>query len=77
MRSLVWIVTSLTFATYMGWARAQLCSSITSYPAHLLHFDGQWVEVDLLETGVSGRYVRVLTTYTPSWVAWSEIEVYE
>lgn len=38
---------------------------------------GQWLELDLLESGVSGRYVRITTTSSPSWVSWREIEVYE
>jgi len=39
--------------------------------------EGQWIELDLLEAGISGRYVRVTTTSSPSWVGWDEIEVYE
>ncbi len=35
---------------------------------------GQWIE---LNSGVGGiRYLRVLTTMSPSWVSWWEIEVY-
>jgi RHS repeat-associated protein len=35
---------------------------------------GQWLELTTGATGV--RYVRVLTTQSPSWVAWREVEVY-
>jgi RHS repeat-associated protein len=36
--------------------------------------NGQWLQFDTATTNV--RYVRVTTTSSPSWVAWSEIEVY-
>ena len=36
--------------------------------------DGQWIE--LSAPAVNVRYVKVLTTQSPSWVAWSEVEVY-
>jgi F5/8 type C domain len=40
--------------------------------------DGQWLIVDLSATNKplpTGRYLRVLTTASPSWVAWREIVV--
>jgi F5/8 type C domain len=37
--------------------------------------DMQWLDVDLSETTPTGRYLRVLTTVSPSWVAWREIVV--
>jgi hypothetical protein len=30
-----------------------------------------------MEAGITGRYVRISTTSSPSWVAWREIEIYE
>ncbi len=35
---------------------------------------GAWVEATFAPTSV--RYVRIKTTSSPSWVAWSEVEVY-
>jgi hypothetical protein len=35
---------------------------------------GQWLEMNTILTGI--RYLKVITTSSPSWVAWSEIEVY-
>jgi F5/8 type C domain len=35
---------------------------------------GQWLEFD--STATSVRYLKVVTTQSPSWVGWSEIEVY-
>ena len=35
--------------------------------------DRQWVDLSL---SGSARYVRILTTASPSWVAWGEIELY-
>ncbi len=35
----------------------------------------QWLEVDVPDPKPSGRYLRVLTTASPSWVAWREIVV--
>ncbi len=35
---------------------------------------GQWLE--LTTTAQNVRYVRVVTTGSPSWVAWNEVEVY-
>jgi hypothetical protein len=37
--------------------------------------DGQWLIVDLSTQKPTGRYLRVLTTASPSWVAWREIVV--
>jgi RHS repeat-associated protein len=37
--------------------------------------NGQWLE--LTTSAANVRYVKVLTTSSPSWVAWGEIEVYE
>jgi YD repeat-containing protein len=36
--------------------------------------NGQWLEFDPNTSNI--RYLKVLTTSSPSWVAWSEIEVY-
>jgi RHS repeat-associated protein len=36
--------------------------------------NGQWLEFNSSASNI--RYVKVLTTSSPSWVAWSEIEVY-
>jgi len=36
--------------------------------------DSQWLE---LQTNVSVRYLRVVTTKSPSWVGWREIEIYQ
>lgn len=36
---------------------------------------GQWIEVDVTAQKPTGRYLRVLTTASPSWVAWREIVV--
>lgn len=36
---------------------------------------GQWLEYTL-PTPVSARYVSIVTTASPSWVAWREVEVY-
>jgi RHS repeat-associated protein len=35
---------------------------------------GQWLELNTTASGV--RYVKVLTTVSPSWVGWVEVEVY-
>ena len=35
--------------------------------------DMQWLDVDLSGTTPTGRYLRVSTTASPSWVAWREI----
>jgi hypothetical protein len=35
--------------------------------------DMQWLEADVPDPKPSGRYLRVLTTASPSWVAWREI----
>jgi hypothetical protein len=37
--------------------------------------DGQWLELKAKANDV--RYVKVVTTKTPSWIAWREIEVYK
>jgi hypothetical protein len=37
--------------------------------------DMQWLEADVAGPKPSGRYLRVLTTVSPSWVAWREIVV--
>jgi hypothetical protein len=37
--------------------------------------DMQWLDVDVPDPKPSGRYLRVLTTISPSWVAWREIFV--
>jgi hypothetical protein len=37
--------------------------------------DMQWLEADVSDPKPSGRYLRVLTTASPSWVAWREIVV--
>ena len=37
--------------------------------------DSQWLEVDVAAQKLTGRYLRVLTTASPSWVAWREIVV--
>ena len=39
--------------------------------------NGQWLENLSIEIPTAVRYVRVTTPSTPSWVAWSEIEVFE
>lgn len=36
----------------------------------------QWLEVDFSPHLTNVQYIRVLTTDSPSWVAWKEIEVY-
>jgi hypothetical protein len=38
--------------------------------------DGQWIEVELANA-VQGRYLRVHTASSSSWVAWREIQVYQ
>jgi hypothetical protein len=35
--------------------------------------DMQWLEADVPDPKPTGRYLRVLTTVSPSWVAWREI----
>jgi hypothetical protein len=35
----------------------------------------QWLEADIPDPKPSGRYLRVQTTTSPSWVAWREIVV--
>jgi hypothetical protein len=37
--------------------------------------DMQWLEVDFPDPKPTGRYLRVQTTASPSWVAWREIVV--
>ena len=37
---------------------------------------GQWLEVNLSQPAVNVRYLKINTTSSPSWVSWSEIEVY-
>jgi hypothetical protein len=37
--------------------------------------DMQWLEADIPDPKPSGRYLRVQTTASPSWVAWREIVV--
>ena len=37
--------------------------------------DMQWLEADVSDAKPSGRYLRVQTTASPSWVAWREIVV--
>jgi hypothetical protein len=37
--------------------------------------DMQWIEADVADPQPTGRYLRVLTTASPSWVAWREIVV--
>jgi hypothetical protein len=37
--------------------------------------DMQWLEADIPDPKPSGRYLRVQTTTSPSWVAWREIVV--
>lgn len=37
--------------------------------------DMQWLEADIPDPQPSGRYLRVQTTTSPSWVAWREIVV--
>ncbi len=37
--------------------------------------DMQWLDVDVRDPKPRGRYLRVLTTASPSWVAWREIVV--
>jgi F5/8 type C domain len=37
--------------------------------------DMQWLDVDVSRSEPTGRYLRVLTTKSPSWVAWREIVV--
>ncbi len=37
----------------------------------------QWLENFDINNPIAVRYVRVTTTTTPSWVAWSEIEIFE
>jgi hypothetical protein len=37
--------------------------------------DMQWLDVDVSDQNPTGRYLRVLTTVSPSWVAWREIVV--
>lgn len=38
--------------------------------------DGQWLETNFSPAAGNVRYLRVVTTTSPSWVAWAEIEVY-
>jgi hypothetical protein len=33
----------------------------------------QWIEADVPDPQPTGRYLRVQTTASPSWVAWREI----
>ncbi len=59
----------------------QVYGGVTSPAATLLHtFDGVTAEGDELVhefvTPPSVRYLRVLTTASPSWVSWREVEVY-
>jgi hypothetical protein len=35
---------------------------------------GQWLEMNTSLAGI--RYLNVITTSSPAWVAWSEVEVY-
>ena len=35
---------------------------------------GQWIDVSL--SPVAGRYIQITTSSSPSWVAWTEIEIY-
>jgi F5/8 type C domain len=37
--------------------------------------DMQWLDVDVSDSKPTGRYLRVATTVSPSWVAWREIVV--
>jgi hypothetical protein len=37
--------------------------------------DAQWLEADVSDAKPCGRFLRVLTTASPSWVAWREIVV--
>ena len=37
---------------------------------------GQWLEVNLSPPAVNVRYLKINTTSSPSWVSWTEIEVY-
>jgi hypothetical protein len=37
--------------------------------------DMQWLEADVPDPKPSGRYLRVLTTASSTWVAWREIVV--
>lgn len=39
--------------------------------------DNVWVDVDFLEAGITGRYVRIETTGSTDWVGWREVEVYD
>jgi hypothetical protein len=35
--------------------------------------DMQWLDVDVADPKPGGRYLRVQTTASPTWVAWREI----
>ena len=37
---------------------------------------GQWLEPGFSPAAANVRYVKINTTTSPSWVAWTEIEVY-
>ncbi len=47
----------------------QLANSITSYTT-----GGVTFEVPVMK---SGRYIRIVTTQSPSWVAWEQVDAYE
>ena len=38
---------------------------------------GSTIEADLLNAPTNGRFVRVTTTASNSWIAWREIAIYE
>lgn len=39
--------------------------------------DGQWLEFAPQDPWTGVRFFKVVTVSSPSWVTWSEIEVYE
>lgn len=60
-----------THKIYMGNSTStlELANSFTSYTS-----DGMTIEIPVQQ---GGRYLRVETSKSPSWVAWREIEIYE
>jgi len=64
---------STTHTVYIGATPnpSNAVATLTGYT-----YDSQWLTVDLTSSPTTGRYIRVQTTASPSWVAWHEIEVY-
>jgi F5/8 type C domain len=62
---------STTHKVYMGNSTStlELANSFTSYTS-----DGMTIEIPVQQ---GGRYLRIETSKSPSWVSWREIEIYE